>query len=39
MLLAAINSLNIGVEAVDLGIASDQPDDLEQRIVEVRIPI
>lgn len=36
MLLAAINSLNLGVHAVDLGIASDKPADLEQRMIEVR---
>jgi hypothetical protein len=36
MLIAAINSLNLGVQAVDLGIASDKPEDLERRIMEVR---
>ncbi len=39
MLLAAINSLNLGVQAVDLGIASDKPDDLEQRMIEVRVTV
>eukprot|EP00029_Vermamoeba_vermiformis_P008311 TRINITY_DN3849_c0_g1_i1.p1 TRINITY_DN3849_c0_g1~~TRINITY_DN3849_c0_g1_i1.p1 ORF type:complete len:426 (-),score=130.06 TRINITY_DN3849_c0_g1_i1:558-1835(-) len=34
MLLAAINSLNLGVQVIDLGIASDKPDDLEQRMIE-----
>jgi hypothetical protein len=36
MLLAAINSLNLGVQIIDLGIASDKPDDLEQRMIDVR---
>lgn len=34
MLLAAINSLNLGVQIIDLGIASDKPDDLEQRMID-----
>lgn len=37
MLLAAINSLNLGVHTVDLGIASDKPDELEQRMLDVRV--